>query len=290
MIKYYYLEDWAKELVVDPLSKQSLIKSEDSMFLLSDYGRKYPIVNEIYDLRLLNNSTTGDQKLWKRTQDYYENNTKKKIREDHKKDYFIEKSSVKEIYDIMPIEGNCLDVGGNVGILRDFLDIDQKFISCDPFLNVFDELEKRTNFIKAYPCLNKPLNFICCSAEFLPFMSLSFNTVHMRSVIDHFLNPELSLYEAHRVLKKNGKIIIGSFVHGGKDGKEKLKPRIKSFIKDSMLPIFSVKKYQDLHIWHPTFNELLELISNCGFEITKVYWQKGYHDTVCYVEASKKSF
>ncbi|MBE9467752.1 MAG: class I SAM-dependent methyltransferase [Bacteroidetes bacterium] len=276
------LDSWVKEIIVDPLSKGNLV--EENNHLVSNYGRYYPITNGICDFRLFNNNTTEEQKLWKKGQLHYEHLAEISIKNDSKSDYVQGFNGVKEIYDDIIIKGDCLDVGGGIGTLRAFLQANQKYISCDPFINAFNDLLKRKNLIKAYPFIIEPVNFICCVAEFLPFKSCSFDTVHMRSVIDHFLNPEFALNEAYRVLRKDGILIVGLYVTGGKSGKIGLKKQIKNLII-SVLPFLK----RDHHIWHPTYNKLVKLISNRGFKIIKTHWQKGYNDTVCYLECKKIS-
>jgi ubiquinone/menaquinone biosynthesis C-methylase UbiE len=288
MTSQFKLDHWARELVVDPLSKQPLIISEDESHLLSPYGRKYPIVNGIYDLRLLNNEITRDQKLWKKGQHHYEEWSHNLAVHDHDQNYFAEIEGVKEVYDDITIEGDCLDVGGYQGRLRRFLAPGQKYVTCDPFSNVFDNISKQSNLIKAYPFLLGPVNFVCCEAEFLPFKSSCFDTVHMRSIIDHLLNPELAINEAYRVLRDNGNLIVGLYVIGGKNGKVSINRYIKELLKDEILPALGVHQFKDHHVWHPTFKELTELISDCGFKIVKVHWQKGFQDTVCYIKATKQ--
>lgn len=284
-VEFIKLDNWCKEIIVDPLSKEPLSIGIDDKFLLSPYGRKYPIVNGIFDLRLLNNETTKDQKRWKEGQIEYENWSQKTGKKDQQ-DYFAEIDGVKEIYQEIPVEGCCLDVGGHQGRLRHFIAPNQKYISCDPFMNVFSGIDTQHNLIKAYQCLLRPVNFVCCDAEFLPFRSCSFQTVHMRSVIDHFLNPELALNEAYRVLDSNGNLIIGLCTHGGKRGRQDIKACTKDYSK-VILSAFGFNKFKDHHVWHPTYNQLTELIANCGFGIDKVHWQKGFNDTVVYIRAKK---
>ena len=276
------IDEWVRQILVDPLSKQPLTTSDGGGFLLSSYGRKYPIVRGVYDLRLLNNETTCDQKIWKKGQHEFE---KHSISDST--NYDVELDGVREVYKEIPIEGSCLDVGGHQGRLREFLEANQKYISCDPYLDVFDGVSEQSNLIKTYPFLLEPVNFLSCNAEFLPFKSCVFQTVHMRSVIDHFLNPELALNEAYRTLENNGNLIVGLYVHGGKYGKVSIKQYVKDAIK-SMLPYLGIHKYTDHHVWHPTYKELVDLISACGFEINKVHWQKCHSDTVCYIRAQKK--
>ena len=290
MINKYYvkIDEWVKEIIVDPLSKEPLSSSEDGTFLISPYGRKYPIIEGIYDLRLLSNQTTYDQKRWKVAQLSYEKNHFCNLKQPVNQNYTAEFNGVRDVYKEIPIEGDCLDVGGHQGRLRAFLSPDQKYISCDTFLHVFDQINRQPNLTKVYPFLLEPVNFLSCDAEFLPFKSCSFQTVHMRSVIDHFLNPELALNESYRCLKDNGSLVVGLYVHGGKHGKVHFKAHVKEAIR-SILPYLGIHKYTDHHVWHPTYKELIELISMCGFKVDKVHWQKGYNETVCYIKALKEN-
>lgn len=280
------LDGWVKEIIVDPLSKEPLTISEENNFLVSPYGRKYPIKAGLFDLRLLNNETTADQKVWKEGQREYERWTARLVAQDRKQNYFAEIDGVREVYEDISIEGSCLDVGGHQGRLRQFLSPGQDYITCDPFLNVFDDLDKQPNLLKAYPFLLDPVNFLCCDAEFLPFRSAFFQTVHMRSVIDHFLSPELALNEAYRVLRSGGALIVGLTVHGGRRGKPDIKSLAKELVRETLVAA-GMKRFKDHHVWHPTYKELSDLILSCGFRIEKVHWQKGYSDTVCYVCARK---
>ena len=284
--KYIKMDEWLRDIVVDPLSKEALTFADNGEYLVSPYGRQYPIVKGVFDLRLLNNETTNDQKIWKKGQCEYEKMSMLNSSSDNT-NYEDEFAGIKDVYREIPIEGSCLDVGGNMGRLRAFIDSGQRYVTCDPFLNVFDSISERPRLVEAYPFLLEPVNFLACDAEFLPFKSCSFQVVHMRSVIDHFLNPELALNEAYRVLDDDGSIIVGLYVHGGKDGKESVKEHVKEAVR-SVLPYFGVHRFTDHHVWHPTYIELIELISMCGFEVTKVYWQEQHSDTVCYIKASKK--
>lgn len=284
--QFIKLEEWAKDLIVDPLSKGPLTLSDKGNKLLSAYGAVYPVVDGIYDLRLLNTEITSDSKLWKKGQEEYE---KLSINWNayEQQDFFGEREGMKEVYEEIPIIGRTLDVGGHQGRLRAFLSQNQEYLSCDPFISCFSPIGKSRKLVQAYPFLLDPVNFICCQAEYLPFMSLSFDTVHMRSVIDHFMNPELALKEACRVMVTDGQLVIGLYVRGGKNGIETSYVKLKGIIKD-VLSDCGCNRWVDHHIWHPTYNELIDLLYVCGFKQIKVHWQRGMKDKVCYIQAMKR--
>ncbi len=280
------LDPWARELIVDPLSKEPLTEGAAGDCLMSAYGRQYPIVDGIFDLRVLNNETTRDQRLWKEGQRAYENAARAAQSLDPPVDP-VELDAMRRIYNDIPVEGDCLDVGGHQGRLRAFLAPDQRYISCDPFREVFHGVEHCPHLLKTYPFLLEPVNFVCCDAEFLPFRSCCFQTVHMRSVVDHFLNPELAFHEAYRVLRSGGSLIVGLFVEGGRTGQIGAMRRAKELAK-AALPLVGVKRFEDHHIWHPTYDQLTRLVSDCGFEISSVRWQEGYAGGVCYIKGTKR--
>ena len=140
--------------------------------------------------------------------------------------------------------------------------------------------------MEAYSCLNEKINFICGVAEFLPFKENCFNWVHMRSMLDHVQLPDLALIEARRVLKRNGKILIGLYVEGGKTGRKKASRLIKDFIKET-LSFFGFTKWDDHHTWHPSFNNLKKMVTDNGFIIDDIFWQPHWNDQVVYIKAIK---
>jgi len=281
------LDQWVQDILVDPLSKEKLTLVEAENHLITSYGRVYPVINGIYDLRVGRNAVCGNEKAWLEGQIAYEKWQKKIAEQDEKQNYFVELEGVREVYQHIPVRGRCLDVGGHQGRLRAFLSTGQEYISCDPFLSVFEGIHLQKNPLRAYPFLNDPVNFICCEAEHLPFRSTSFDTVHMRSVVDHLENPELAFYEAYRLLRTDGQLLVGLLVRGGKAGRESLKTKMKEIARTA-LSFLCIDRFSDHHIWHPTYQELKGLIEGCGFIITKTHWQKGCQDMVCYLRAEKK--
>ena len=284
--KFIKLDEWAKDLIVDPLSKEPLTLSNKGDKLLSSYGAVYPVVDGIYDLRLCKSEITAAHRLWLKGQKEFEriaNNWE--LHE--KQDFVAERKGVEKVYEDIPIVGRCLDVGGHQGRLRAFLSSNQEYISCDPFKTPFDMIDKSKKLVNAYPFLLDSVNFVCCQAEHLPFRRLSFDTVHMRSVIDHFRDPELALKEAFRVVAPDGQLVVGTYCLGGKKGSESFWENSKEVVKN----IFSYlgwNRWMDFHIWHPTFKELVNLLSACGFSPVKTHWQSGTNNKVCYIQAVKK--
>lgn len=282
------LDAWLKDILVDPLSKEPLNVLDANGCVKTSYGRLYPFDGSILDLRVLNNRTTSDQKMWRDGQLEYEHLSEQVAVRDADNDYEAENIPIAAVYKAVPIEGRCLDVGGHQGRLRRYLSPNQEYVSCDPFHNVFDNLDQQPKLLSTYPFLKNQVNFLCCDAEFLPFKSQSFDTVHMRSVIDHFLSPEQAMCEAYRVLRTGGALIVGLYVHGGKSGRADAMDHAKELIKDTLTKV-GFDRFKDHHVWHPTFAELKSLISENGFDIETVHWQDGSGDTVCYIKGRKKA-
>lgn len=286
--EFVKLDEWVLGILVDPLNKDTMTYSEDMDSLISSYGRTYPIENGVYDLRVKMPVVTDDQIKWEQGQIEYENLSKNAHLNDKIQDHIAIAENLKDIYETLKIDGKILDVGGHRGDLRIFLKPDQKYVTCDPFINVFEDLNKREYFLSQFPVIKEPVNFLSCYSEFLPFESSSFDVVHMRSVIDHFYNPALSLFEAFRVLHVGGVLIVGLYVEGGKRGKDSYKRRVKDLIKKAISKI-GIKRFDDDHVWHPNYKELIDVISNSGFTIDKTLWQKDSDDHICYIQAIKGS-
>lgn len=283
MSTFVKVDKWLEELLVDPLDKGPLVLSNSS--LVSSYGRRYPMENNVYDLRLLTQHVGVVGQLWQEGQKAYERWTDSLAAQDGKRSYQEEKESVRDVYNALPIIGRCLDIGGHQGRLREFLDKTQEYVSIDPFRDVFDRLDEQTNLLHVYPSLKTPVNFLCAFAEHLPLKNGSFDTAHMRSCIDHFYNPEAALLEAYRVLRGEGQLIVGLYVEGGRTGVPTLKEKCKERVRGVLSLVTS--RYNDHHIWHPSYSQLCSLIEGVGFHIETTYWQPAFVDRVCYIRARK---
>jgi ubiquinone/menaquinone biosynthesis C-methylase UbiE len=273
-----------REILCDPISKSPLRIEPDC--LTSDFGGRYPVVDGVYDLRPLCCHVGVVGQLWRRGQDEYEEYSAKLARES-REDYAAQRLGVEDVYRAIPVSGRCLDVGGNDGRLRAFLAPQQQYVSIDPYLSVIRE-PRSAQFKQVYPFMDEPLNFMAAFAEHLPFSNQSFDVVHMRSVIDHFLNPELALREAFRVLNQDGSLIVGLTVEGGKTGRNPMRIRLKKTLR-AILACIGLHRFRDHHVWHPTYHELCELIQESGFRVNRTHWQKSEQERVCYIQASKRS-
>jgi SAM-dependent methyltransferase len=279
------LDAWVQQILCDPLSKSRLRVDHDG--LVSDYGRRYVIVDGVYDLRVLTSFVGPLGNLWQAGQAEYELYIPLLTTKWSCEKYAVQRRGVEDVYRDITITGRCLDVGGGEGLLRAFLSRQQEYISIDPYLEVVKE-PRSPDYKQVYPFVDEPLNFLAAFAEHLPFLSRSFDVVHMRSVIDHLLNPELALREAFRVLKEDGSLIVGLYVKGGKSGRVDLPRRSKDLVK-AVLAATGFSRFKDSHMWHPTYGELCGLITDSGFRVDKTHWQKSEQEQVCYIRAIKRA-
>jgi SAM-dependent methyltransferase len=278
----FTIDPWVREILRDPLNKSSLHTEGD--WLVSDYGRRYPIRGGVYDLRLLTTNSGRLSQAWAEGQTEYERFSHR-VASNRIANYQAERRGMEDVYREIPIIGRCLDVGGNDGRLRAFISEGQDYVSIDPFINVLSE-PKPPEFWDTYTAARNPLNFVSSIAEHLPFASLSFDTVHMRSVLDHFSDPELALREAFRVLKPQGNVIIGLLVKGGRTGRDSSWVLSKEIVRTVLVGV-GVTAVRDHHIWHPTYRELCALVEASGFTLSATHWQESEHDRVCYIKALK---
>ena len=109
------------------------------------------------------------------------------------------------------------------------------------------------------------VQFVRGSVEKLPFRKGSFNKVLCVSLIEHVEQPKLSLLETHRVLVKNGLIVIGT--------PNRLDPLYETlqFIADKTHKKMPIIGYPDkTHRKLFTLPTLKALLGACGFCITHV--------------------
>ena len=243
-------------------------------------------------------ATSTRQRTWQPTQQRYEEWAFEQGYSLSYEQHVKERDTVMEVYGkAFDVRGRVLDVGGHQGRLRHFLRGDTTYLSVDPFADLFRDVESQEALLRAYPCLREPCNLVQAQAEFLPIRSESFDYVHMRSVVDHLFDPTLALYEARRVLVPSGCVLIGLSVTGGAStiqsgskaaefwSRTRRKLRYEGVTATglgALRRIFGVGP-KDQHLWHPTYEQLLELVAYVGFQLEKIYWQRPPLDHVVWV-------
>jgi SAM-dependent methyltransferase len=259
-----HLDHWVVDILADPITK------------LPSTPEEIGLINGSVDARRYLTNTAGFC-AWDDGQRFYESWNKRTL-----EDYKTEIEGVAPVYSHVQMRGRVLDVGGHAGTVRHFLPEDTEFVSVDPFVEWQAGIPPQKR--EAYPCLGQHLNFIAACAEFLPFQAKTFDWVHMRSMLDHVQSPDLALMEAHRVLKPDGRLVVGLYVAGGKSGKQTLSRRLKEVAR-TILVGCGFTRYRDHHTFHPTFANLRKIIADNKFTIEDVYWQPQWNDTVCYITA-----
>mgnify|MGYP006277530303 CR=1 FL=1 len=264
------MDGWLIELLADPVTKQA-VRPEH-----------FQKENGVLDARIFLKHTAGYQD-WNSGQFHYEQ-WEQANREMSVQQFLEVIAYDRPIYQRFPMAGRILDVGGGRGTVREFLASGCEFVSTDPWIGCMDAIPP--NLLEAFTSLRQPLNFVAAMAEFLPFLADSFDWVHMRSMLDHVQIPDLALMEAHRVLKSDGRLLVGLWVEGGKSGVPGLRERVKEFVRDSLGRI-GVDRWKDHHTWHPTYKNLRRLIEDNRFICEDVFWQPQWKDNVCYILAKK---
>jgi len=236
---------------------------------------------------------------WREGQQAYESYSAKLAHRDDEGRYLGQIDEVREVYtEAFRLDGRILDVGGHQGRLRHFLPPTATYISADPFAALFADLREQPALLRAYPCLRQPCNFVRAPAERLPFRAACFDFVHMRSVLDHFADPFLALAEARRVLHPHGRLLIGVAVR--EDGTSAVPhaphvahgPRqagILATVRTAVRKCLggAAPPPTDHHMWHPTFDELQELLIRSCFTLEKHHWQKPPHSDCVYMLAAR---
>jgi ubiquinone/menaquinone biosynthesis C-methylase UbiE len=254
---------WLKQILVDPVSKKPFIGHQEDTFD-APCGFSYRYKAGAPDFRA---GLVKVAQSWAEGQKEYEEYYAKYLNlgeADHRF-YLEEHRRDAPMYAKLELLGRVLDVGGGLGHIRKYLQPEQEFVSIDPAVGIQAKADNRPHLFAAYP-LATPLNLVWGFAELLPFQDQAFDTVNMRSCIDHFANPEQALLEAYRVLKPQGRLIIGMTVKS-----PTLPGRLKDTVRDMrglLLP-----QFRDHHIWHPTYQELIGLCEGLGFARLQAIWQ-----------------
>lgn len=276
------LDAFGRSVVGDPLDKSPL--NFDSDFAYANYGRRYPIRDGILDCRLLPTRTTHEQRVWLEGQVEFEQWNAAVWLDQAQEVHQAERDALAHVYaDFDFSNKRVIDVGGSCGLLRHFLPIGAPYLVVDPHQNVLAQVQGRQGLLATYPFLRDPLNFVCADAEFLPIQSSTFDVVHMRSCIDHFLNPELALSEGYRVLDGSGTLIVGTSLEDGHT-RASVATRARNLAAK-----LAGRAEHDHHTWHPTMQSVQTLIEDAGFRVDERVLQDGFDGRVIYLYCSKVS-
>jgi hypothetical protein len=77
------------------------------------------------------------------------------------------------------------------------------------------------------------------------------------------------------------------YVEGGRTGHVPVAVQARDLAK-VVLGHLGFSRWEDHHVWHPTYKELCELIGGCGFNVTRTYWA-WQNSQVCYVRGIKRA-
>jgi len=306
---YTKLDNEVIDILICPVCKGNL-KSVEGEFICQNCATRYANSKKenILDLRMRypKYCIPSGLKKWADIQDGYSLYENSMLDHDDLNTYLNEIDTVKEIYNQeFDIRGKVLDVGGHQGRLRHFLNKDSVpfYVSIDPFIEIFENLNGRPNLLKAYPSLSEPCNFIAAHAERLPFKNNSFNWVHMRSVLDHFEDPYLALKEAYRVLDNEGMLMVGMTISGGKSTiknedsisaliiktKNKIsRDGLAAFLRMAWVALKLKIKGIEEHAFRLDYDNLMDLLNVSGFEIVNEHWQKPPFSMCLYLTAKKR--
>lgn len=276
------MSEFLRERLACPISKASLTL-DDGGLLSAPCGFKYRENDFRVGLEFAQDWSTGQAEY-----ESFEKQWLKMV--NHPEKLSDLDSETTDVYDEIKMHGDVLDVGGAYGFVIKQAKLDpSRYVSVDPIDVNWDRLREYEH-IDAHYSVCKAAARVRGFAEFLPFTEASFDFVHMRSCIDHFANPELALMEAFRVLRQEGRLVIGISLEGSykKDqaGPKGLLKRVASK-SPAIRQIIEIIKH-DHHMFHPTRDSLRKLIERNGFKIEKEVWQQAYHNVI-YLQAARLS-
>ena len=262
-----------------PISKEPLRLDED--VLTAPCGFKY----SSGDLRV----GLDYSKAWAKSQAGYEEYQRRWFLSTERRPAYHKSAdeNLADVYSTIAMAGNILDVAGWFGLVVKQASLNpETYVSVDALPCRWTSLEPYKSFRSHYAICEK-LCRLPAHAEFLPIRSETMDVVHMRSCLDHLSNPLLALKEAFRVLKKDGRVVIGLSLEGAYEKRpEGFYDTFKAVVKRNRILRELYETLLDHHIFHPTLPTLTELIRNSGFTIAQKVWQRNYFN-VLYLSATK---
>ena len=105
---------------------------------------------------------------------------------------------------------------------------------------------------------SRGIEVMLASCDYLPFKDETFDVCSMIEVIEHLYFPKRALREIHRVLKKNGKLLLAT-------------PNFVNFIDriNVLMGTHPIAGTEHLHIRFFTWKSLNLLLKSCGFKLER---------------------
>jgi SAM-dependent methyltransferase len=199
------LLSFVKQLIVCPLCKGEL-DYLPSLIKCSSCNLNFPqATNEWLDLLP---SSLLDQKSnhWEKRQQEMENWYKKLIVTPSQAGKCLSNDYAPFSSYLAKLPGIVLDIGGGIGIVRNYLPPDTKYIVIDPSLEWLGT--EWTTLAEHFPCLETKPCFVHGIGEYLPFLQEVFDSVLAFWSLNHTNDPQLVFREVGRVLKPNGRFLV----------------------------------------------------------------------------------
>ena len=102
--------------------------------------------------------------------------------------------------------GRVLDLGGGNGLVRDYLPSSASYVSLDPDRGWLGASWQ--GLAPWFPCVARPLSFVCACAEAIPCHDQAFDVVLSLFSLNHCAAPARAVEEAGRVLRPGGRLVL----------------------------------------------------------------------------------